>query len=219
MEISKKKFAGALILLSISWIESPALADEFMDFSSMIGDVNADGAVEMIVPYLKLTDTNSDGYQDQGSINFRILKNNSTTVLYSTTAQTANFPAMTCTNAYNHDSWFAPRFMSYGKWRVVGSNMFMDCYNTNGDQEAVNTFIYVADVTKKDGVTRKLVYTNHELWSAQFYDYDSDGDKDFIFMMQDNRNTSGVYMRTVVKDLTTWSTLSDKSIFISNYKD
>ena len=57
---------------------------------------------------------------------------------------------------------------------------------------------------------------SHELFSAKLSDYNGDGKLDLVVVMKNLSIVTGGYLRTIVKNLDTWATISDKTYYVSN---
>ena len=217
MKRFRRFLTGIMVALGVLSVGSIASAEEFMDLTSLFGNVNvAVPGVEVIMPLIQENDANKDKYSESVTFYFRVFRNNTTTLLYNTTPKVAPYPARTCTVPMSFDSWVEPTFVRSGKWMVMGSNLQMWCSSSTGRKENSNTFVYVADVSKAAGVVWTMVVNSHELFSAKLSDYNGDGKLDLVVVMKNLSIVTGGYLRTIVKNLDTWATISDKTYYVSN---
>ena len=218
MKIRGKVIMGIMVVLSIFSVSSIALADDFLDLESLLENVNATYVgKEAIIPYFMQIDANKDKYYESIVYNYRIFRNNTTTLLYNTPARAFAYPAITCTNPTSVSSDALPKFVLSGKWAATVIDMEMECNSPTGNREAHNVAIYEADVSKVGGLVRVLGFNNHYLLSVELKDYNSDGKKDLLVLMVPP-TTTGQYLRVVAKDFDTWATISDKIYPTSNIK-
>lgn len=217
MKRFRRFLTGIMVALGVLSVGSIASAEEFMDLTPFFGNVNvAVPGVEVIMPLIQENDANKDKYSESVTFYFRVFRNNTTTLLYNTTPKVAPYPARTCTVPMSFDSWVEPTFVRSGKWMVMGSNLQMWCSSSTGRKENSNTFVYVADVSKAAGVVWTMVVNSHELFSAKLSDYNGDGKLDLVVVMKNLSIVTGGYLRTIVKNLDTWATISDKTYYVSN---
>ena len=217
MKRFRRFLTGIMVALGVLSVGSIASAEEFMDLTPLFGNVNvAVPGVEVIMPLIQENDANKDKYSESVTFYFRVFRNNTTTLLYNTTPKVAPYPARTCTVPMSFDSWVEPTFVRSGKWMVMGSNLQMWCSSSTGRKENSNTFVYVADVSKAAGVVWTMVVNCHELFSAKLSDYNGDGKLDLVVVMKNLSIVTGGYLRTIVKNLDTWATISDKTYYVSN---
>lgn len=217
MKRFRRFLTGIMVALGVLSVGSIASAEEFMDLTPLFGNVNvAVPGVEVIMPLIQENDANKDKYSESVTFYFRVFRNNTTTLLYNTTPKVAPYPARTCTVPMSFDSWVEPTFVRSGKWMVMGSNLQMWCSSSTGRKENSNTFVYVADVSKAAGVVWTMVVNSHELFSAKLSDYNGDGKLDLVVVMKNLSIVTGGYLRTIVKNLDTWATISDKTYYVSN---
>lgn len=217
MKRFRRFLTGIMVALGVLSVGSIASAEEFMDLTPLFGNVNvAVPGVEVIMPLIQENDANKDKYSESVTFYFRVFRNNTTTLLYNTTPKVAPYPARTCTVPMSFDSWVEPTFVRSGKWMVMGSNLQMWCSSSTGRKENSNTFVYVADVSKAAGVVWTMVVNSHELFSAKLSDYNGDGKFDLVVVMKNLSIVTGGYLRTIVKNLDTWATISDKTYYVSN---
>ena len=217
MKRFRRFLTGIMVALGVFSVGSIASAEEFMDLTPLFGNVNvAVPGVEVIMPLIQENDANKDKYSESVTFYFRVFRNNTTTLLYNTTPKVAPYPARTCTVPMSFDSWVEPTFVRSGKWMVMGSNLQMWCSSSTGRKENSNTFVYVADVSKAAGVVWTMVVNSHELFSAKLSDYNGDGKLDLVVVMKNLSIVTGGYLRTIVKNLDTWATISDKTYYVSN---
>ena len=217
MKKCRKFLTGMMVVLAFFSVSSPVLADEFMDFTPMFGNVNAAvPGVEVLMPLIKDNDANNDKYSESLTFYFRVFKNNTITPLYNTVAKAALYPVRTCTVPMRFDSWITPTFVRSGKWMIMGGNLRMECSSSTGEKENSNTFIYIADVSRAGGVVQTMVINNFELFSVKIIDYNSDGKLDLLVVMKNLAITTGTNLRTIVRNLDTWAIISDKTYYVSN---
>lgn len=217
MKRFRRFLTGIMVALGVLSVGSIASAEEFMDLTPLFGNVNvAVPGVEVIMPLIQENDANKDKYSESVTFYFRVFRNNTTTLLYNTTPKVAPYPARTCTVPMSFDSWVEPTFVRSGKWMVMGSNLQMWCSSSTGRKENSNTFVYVTDVSKAAGVVWTMVVNSHELFSAKLSDYNGDGKLDLVVVMKNLSIVTGGYLRTIVKNLDTWATISDKTYYVSN---
>lgn len=173
----KRLGIGTVVALSIVFALSlPAAADEFLDLRPLIGNVTGTSpGSEVIAPYFRCNDANSDDICESVTVWYNIYKNNSTIKLYNSTPKTCSYPAVTCTAPFDIDQDDSPKFIRTGKWMVTGMSLQTECESYAGDGEAYYTFIYMADVSKAAGVVRTLFIKNAEMNSMELSDYNSDG--------------------------------------------
>lgn len=104
-----------------------------------------------------------------------------------------------------------PKFLASGRWAITAYTPSTECSQSNGDRsDTDSTFVYVADVSKPNGVARSFSSPNR-LAGIDLVDYNADNKKDVVITMVLD-TASGFKLRYLVKDLDSWSTISDKSM-------
>lgn len=190
-------------------------ADQFIEFSSLFADVYATSTgVENIVPYYEDIDEDNNGVDDKYILGFNVYANNSNTKLYSTARKSGTYlPAPCASPTWINTNTDMPKFMRSEKWAITAHAPRTECGQSNGDREEVDgTFVYVADVSKPNGVVRAFS-SQSQLVGVDLVDYNSDNKKDLVITMG-LETASGFKLRYLVKNLDTWSTISDKTILV-----
>jgi len=205
--------AAAVTLFSLS---STALADDtFLSVKPLIADVTAiSDKSEVIIPHFIRKDVNTDGIAESMSIRYDIFANNSLTKLYSTTAKFGNFPAVPCTTPLWAETYHEPTFVRSGNWVATGNMMVTECQSQQeGNREAQNAFIYVANVGQAGGAAWILSIPNALLKSLELVDYNGDGINELVAMMI--VEADGVMKsRILAKNIQTGVTVADKTYVI-----
>jgi hypothetical protein len=185
----------------------------------LFANVNASSAgAEVIMPYLQQNDSNRDGFYESLTYSYTVYKNNTNTKLYSSTAKTGWYPTVSCPYPKSRDSYTRPQFIRSGKWVVTGHDLNMECYGNTGYDELHHTFVYVADVSNAGGVVNTLTINRARLEAVELVDYNSDGTSELMISMHPE-GTVVHQLRIVVKNLTTWATISDRIYNVSNVQD
>jgi hypothetical protein len=216
----QRKLNGIWLIVCLSIVFAlslPAAADDFIDMTSLVANVNAKSpGKEVIVPYFRFNDANGDDLSESLTIWYNVFKYNSTTKLYNSTPKTCAYPVVTCSKPlYVENEEDGVKFIRSGNWMITGINLQMECYSASDDGEAYNTFIYMADVSKAGGAVRTLTLKNADLSSLELGDYNGDGKIDLIAGMSIHTQTT-TKLRILVKNINTWATISDKTYPISN---
>jgi hypothetical protein len=214
--MNKGKIACGVLSIGLFVASSNAQADDSVKIASLLANINAGYAgAEVIMPYFKYSDANNDGYYESLTFWHNIYQNNTTTKLYSNTAKAASFPAVSCTNPYWKESYSNPQFVRSSSWVITGNDMTMECESPSGHNESHNTFIYSANSASATGVVNTFIVNNARLNSVELADYNSDGVQDLIITMNPQGVTTD-QVRVVVKNISNWSTISDKTYVVGN---
>jgi len=201
MKNKSKVALGTLAIFSILSFSSLAGADDsFISMAPLIGEVNAGSpGVEFIMPHFIAVDANNDGVAEQMSFKNDISANNSKNKLYSSKKRTADYPDITplCTDPLWAESYPNPIFVRSGKWMVTGVQMISECYSaTEGDQDAENAFIYIADVSAQGGTVKTVKMDGTSLIGLDLVDADGNGTEDLmisVIIEQETRDLARVY--------------------------
>jgi|GEM_PF-3069676 len=140
----------ASAVLAFGMVATSNAAEPLVDFSPLYKDVvAANEGIEMIHPYIKLTDVNPTDGIPEAFIRFNVYPAASNVPLFSTSARNVPFPAMPCTT---------PIWGEYtiGGGKFQGANnlershmavtLISRCTDAEGDKEKYKTVIYSASV-------------------------------------------------------------------------
>jgi hypothetical protein len=220
MDKRKIVVGGIVLALHVVAAASTASADECITpLAPLFANVNTSYAgAEVIMPYLQQNDSNRDGHYESLTFYYNVYRNNTNTKLYSSTAKTGWYPTVTCATPRWWDTYTRPQFLRSGKWVVTGHGLTMECENSTGSGESHTTFVYVADVSKAGGTVNTLTVNRARLEAVELVDYNSDGTNELMVSMHPEGSVVH-QLRIVIKNLTTWATVSDRIYNVSNVRD
>lgn len=207
-------------LLSAS---SPALAEGgFLSIAPLVADVNSSPGKEMIVPRFTNYDTDGDGANNRLNFRYEVYNTATNTRAYSTQQKVALFPdaAVMCPvdDPYRYvDTDQEPIFVGNGNWMATAIKMTTECSTSTNWAEDTTTFVYMADVSGQTGTVRTLQFKHAELVGAELHDVDSDGSKELMLSMINEKATGG-YMRIYAIELASGNVVMDKSYLVDQEK-
>lgn len=186
-----RKYAfAAVAALGLAGIVQSAIADDYINLSSLSRDVVASSpGDEIIVPYYLMKDTDADGIPDTLVVRFKVYAGGTKTLLHSSAVKSVTLLVMPCVNPmWRDDNMFEPKFLGKdGSPRAhMGIGMYAECQENDPPYEykrAGKTFIYSADVSKSGGSVWAYA-VNREMTDFSGVDVDNDGNNEAMLVTE-----------------------------------
>lgn len=159
-------------------------ADTPLDLGAMYGDFNASLGNEVVIPFWKMTDANSDGYPEYFAFQYKVYTAGTSTLLYVSTPKTFFMPTLpTGCSVQNGIDWdFSPKFNRRDTTTRIhtGMALSLECWDGTTWHELHNTAVYSAGVNQAGGSAWRFNINSTDLVGFNGVDTDNDGTNDSL---------------------------------------
>lgn len=167
------RFAKTVLLATTLGIAgaSPSFADEILDVTKFIGDLDiTNPGLEMAMPLLKFVDKDSDGFPDELKLNYQVYAQGTNTLLYQSSVKPLKLTALPTgcvVDQTEQDIQKAKVFRRDGGNRLTMIfEVQTECWNGSEYVEIPNILVYSARVDVANGAAWKYNSSGNYLLSA-----------------------------------------------------